>query len=302
MENSNSNQFSSNVKYGVVEQITPNIRRITAPNPSPFTFTGTGTYIVGQGKVSVIDPGPLIKSHITAILNALAAETITHIVVTHHHSDHSPASRPLAAVCGAPIFGRSVREPVPNDESGDPVEEAHDLEFRPTVQVHHGQLLEGNGWTLECIHTPGHTSNHMCYRLLEEKALFSGDHVMGWSTSVIIPPDGSMSDYLKSLHMLLEADDQIYYPTHGAPVKSPKLLLKQYIDHRKTRERQIIECFENGMSTISEMVPIIYRAIDPRLHGAAARSTLATLIMLYESGIVACSNEPALDSVFEYLG
>ena len=212
-------QFEDNVVYGELEYVSPLIRRIVAPNPSLFTYRGTGTYIVGRGNVAVIDPGPNLGQHISAIVDALRDEVISHIVVTHTHSDHSSAAKPLQQICGAPIYGRSLK--VIDDSDDQQFEEEFDRGFAPTVEVSDGDVIEGDGWTLECLHTPGHMSNHICYRLTEERALFSGDHVMGWSTTVIIPPDGSMKAYLESLNKLLLADDDIYYPTHGPAISDP---------------------------------------------------------------------------------
>lgn len=286
--------------YGVMHRLSPAVRRTVARNPGRFTFLGTGTYIVGNGSVAVIDPGPHLPEHVDAIIAGLDGETISHILVTHHHSDHSPASRLLQEICGAPIYGR--RAPAANrpDERESCAEEEADQLFVPDVEVEHGDLMEGDGWSIECVRTPGHTSNHVCYRFREEKALFSGDHVMGWSTSVIIPPDGRMSDYLRSLRLLLEADDARFYPTHGAAVERPKELLRAYLQHRKEREAQIVECLESGMSSVQEMVPVVYESTDPALHAAASLSLFATLLMLVESGQVRCDGAPALDSTFRY--
>ena len=184
---------------------------------------------------------------------------------------------------------------VDNDEESERLEEDVDHAFRPDIAVKNGDFLRSEGWTVQCVHTPGHMSNHVCYRLLEEKALFSGDHVMGWSTTVIIPPDGSMSDYLASLRMLLDYDDQIYYPTHGPPIRQPKEFVRACIEHRRQRELQILECFDNGMSNVMEMVPVVYRDTDRSLHAPAARSLFATVIKLWEEGTVSCQGAPELD-------
>ena len=289
-------------EYGEMHDASPSVRRVVARNPSRFTYFGTGTYIVGRGEVAVIDPGPNLPDHIESILKGLAGESISHILVTHHHSDHSPASRPLQKICGAPVYGLPAAEFAAAAQPGDPAEEGSDRRFSPDVRIAHGDLIEGTDWTIECVHTPGHTSNHVCYRYREEKALFSGDHVMGWSTSVIIPPDGSMSDYLRSLKLLLDASDEIYYPTHGAPIRNPKALVGRLIEHRMAREAQIVECLRSGLKTVREMVPVVYRSTDPALHGAAARSLLATVIKLVESGAVKCEGRPRLDSRFSYIG
>ena len=207
--------------YGVVDQVSPLIRRVIARNPSPFTFYGTGTYIVGRGEVAVIDPGPLLHDHVLALEAALAGERVSHILITHTHSDHSPAAAPLKAATGAPTYGFGPHG------SGRPeadvrVEEDGDRDFRPDHEIRDGAVLEGPGWRLEAVHTPGHTSNHLCFALAEERALFTGDHVMGWSTSVISPPDGDMQAYLRALRRLLERDDATYWPTHGPPITQPR--------------------------------------------------------------------------------
>ena len=285
-----------------MHDVSPLIRRVVARNPSKFTYYGTGTYIVGRGQVAVIDPGPNQQSHVSAILQGLGDETISHIVVTHTHSDHSPASVPLKSLSGADIYGFQTeyrRNELPETE---PVEEDVDQSFTPDVPVTHGDLLHGEGWTLECVHTPGHMSNHICYRLLEERALFTGDHVMGWSTSVIIPPDGSMSDYMGSLQMLLEADDRTYYPTHGPSIDDPKPFVRAYIRHREQREAEVIECFRRGFVKINDMVPVVYEDVDPALHNAAARSMFATVIKLWEEGKVECEGEPQLFGKYRFSG
>ena len=288
-------QFEDDVVYGVIEEVSPLIRRIMAPNPSLFTYRGTGTYIVGRGNVAVIDPGPNLGEHLRAITEGLHDETISHIVITHTHSDHSAAAKPLQDLCGAPIYGRTLSKH--RDDDGQ-FEEEFDREFNASFEVSDGDVISGQGWTLQCVHTPGHMSNHFCYRLLEQKALFCGDHVMGWSTSVIIPPDGNMKQYLDSLAKLLTADDDIYYPTHGPPIRSPRSYVKACILHREAREDEVVESLQRGHSTMRELVADVYRESNPSLHPAAARSLLATLIKLWEEGRIACEGEPHLDSRF----
>ncbi|MDO9488687.1 MAG: MBL fold metallo-hydrolase, partial [Sphingomonadaceae bacterium] len=229
--------------YGQVERLSPLVRRVLAHNPSPFSYTGTGTYIVGNGTVAVIDPGPDEPAHVAALLEALGEETVSYIVVTHTHRDHSPAAIALKAATGAPIVGCT---PLALAELGPKVEEGFDPTYAPDRVLVDGESVAGPGWTLTAIHTPGHTSNHLCYALAEEKALFSGDHVMGWSTSVVTPPDGSMTAYLESLRKLLDRDDDIYYPTHGAAVTEPKRLVRGLITHRKQREGQILKLLAQG--------------------------------------------------------
>lgn len=274
--------------YSEVERLSPMVSRLLARNPSPFTFKGTGVYIVGADEgardVAVIDPGPLLPEHLAALKRALEGKHITHILVTHTHSDHSPAAQPLKEWTGAQTYGFGPHGS--GREDSVKVEEGGDRDFRPDVTVRDGDVLEGNGFTLDCVYTPGHTSNHMCYGLREEKALFTGDHVMGWSTTVVAPPDGDMAQYTASLRKLLARDDHILYPTHGGPIREPKPFLQAYIDHRLEREAQILACLGEGIHTIPEIVVRLYADVDKRLHPAAARSVLAHLIQLEAEGRV----------------
>jgi len=270
-------------QYGVAEQLSPLIRRVVARNPSPFTFYGTGTYLLGQGSVMVIDPGPADENHIAAVLEATRAETITHILVTHTHMDHSPGCRLLQQHCAAPTYAFG-RHGLGQYEVGEIVEQGADLAFDPDVTVTDKQILEGKTFSVECVHTPGHTSNHLCFQLQQEKALFTGDHVMGWSTSVISPPDGDMGAYMKSLERLLGRNDRVFWPTHGPCIHDTKSYVRAFIAHRKDRERQILTALASGQSRISDMVPGIYQGIQKALFPAAARSVLATIIHLIEEG------------------
>ncbi|MFO1349647.1 MAG: MBL fold metallo-hydrolase [Gammaproteobacteria bacterium] len=272
-----------------------------ARNPSPFTFHGTGTYIVGRGKVAVLDPGPDLAEHIDAIVSGLRGERITHLVVTHTHRDHSPAARALVAASGAKTYGYGPHG-AGRIEIGGEVEEGGDMDFVPDVEVRHGDIIEGAGWSLECVYTPGHTSNHMCYQLREEQALFTGDHVMGWSTSVIAPPDGDMGAYLHSLELLLGRADHIYWPTHGPCIDDPKPFVRAFIAHRQERAAQILACLAQGMETIPAMVAEIYRDVPAQLHPAAALSTLAALVYLVERGEVDCEGTPPLDACYRLSG
>ncbi|KAF0112700.1 MAG: beta-lactamase domain-containing protein [Hyphomonadaceae bacterium] len=269
-------------QYGVPAQISPLVRRVIANNPGPFTFFGTGTYIIGHGNVAVIDPGPDDDAHLTALLAATKGETITHIFVTHPHLDHSPLAAKLSAVSGAKTYGKSEKlghKPIDaNTEEGD------DDGFRPDIEVNDGEKIACHGFDLEAIFTPGHTGNHVCYALPQENALFSGDHIMGWSTSVIIPPDGDMSDYLDSLDKVAARDFATLYPTHGAPITEPAPFIAAYKQHRVTRENQVIECLRQGTTKIIDMVPILYANVDKRLWPAAARSLHAHLIRLVKIG------------------
>lgn len=272
-------------RYESEVRVSPLISRLVADNPGPFTFKGTGVYIVGGKDVAVIDPGPDDASHVDALKRALEGRRVTHILVTHTHSDHSPAAKPLKAWCGAKTYAFGPHGSGKLDD-GVRVEEGGDMQFVPDVRVKDGEILKGNGFTFECVFTPGHTSNHMCYALKEENALFTGDHVMGWSTTVVTPPDGDMAQYMASVKKLMARDDAVLYPTHGAPVTDPKPFLAAYLEHRLDRERQIVACIGEGLSTIPEMVARMYVDVDKRLHPAASRSVLAHLIQLEGEGRV----------------
>lgn len=281
-------------EYGRCDTLSPLIRRVIAPNPGPFTFTGTGVYIIGHGSVAVIDPGPVDPAHIAAIDAALEGETVSHVFVTHHHLDHSPLAHPLAEKHGARVYGFGPQQIAPAGgevrlEAGD------DVGFQPDVQIEDEEIFHGAGWTLQALHTPGHTSNHVCYALIEENTLFSGDHVMGWSTSVISPPDGHMGDYLFQLARMRDRDFTRLWPTHGPAVESPSAFIQAYIDHRLAREDQILACLADGHETIRDMVAVMYADVDKRLHPAAAHSALAHVIHLVELGKVASNT--ALDQI-----
>ena len=271
------------VPYGTIESVSPMIRRVLAPNPSAFTFKGTATFIIGHRKVAVIDPGPLIDDHVAALKSALAGEQVTHILVTHTHTDHSPAARPLKDSTGAPTYAYGPHG-AGKYEQGIKVEEGGDMDFLPDVEVRDGDVIEGDGWSVECVYTPGHTSNHICYQLREEKALFPGDHVMGWSTTVVSPPDGDMAEYMENLRRLLDRDDEIYWPTHGPAITDPRSYLRALIAHREEREAQILDCLARGVGRIENMVPEIYVGLDPRLIPAAGRSVFSHLIKLVDEG------------------
>jgi len=280
--------------YGACQRLTPLIRRVVANNPGPFTFTGTGTYIVGEGEVAVIDPGPDMDDHLQAILAATKGERISHIFVTHNHMDHSPLSRPLAEATGATIYACAKQGLATESEVR--MEAGDDRMFRPDVGLCDGGLFEGGGWTIEAIPTPGHTSNHICYALLEENALFSGDHIMGWSTTVISPPDGDMGAYFDSLDRIKARGFSTLWPTHGPPVTEVAPFVQAYIDHRRGREAQILGALRDGLSRIKAMVAVLYKDVDPRLHPAAAHSVMAHVVHLVREGRVACEGEPGLDS------
>ena len=276
-------------EYAEIQTLSPLIRRVTARNPSGFTFHGTGTYIIGHGDVAVIDPGPLIEEHIEALKTALAGERVTHLLITHTHADHSPAAAPLKDAWGAKTYGFGPHGAGKAAE-GVTIEAGGDMTFVPDVTVKDGDRIEGNGWAFECVYTPGHTSNHMCYALVDEKALFTGDHVMGWSTSVIGPPDGDMTAYMESLEKLLNRDDEVYWPTHGTCITDTKPFVRAFIEHRLDREHQILACIDQGVHHIPEMVEIMYTETDPRLFPAARQSVLSAMIRLVDQGIIS-SNE-----------
>ena len=301
------------VVYGAVEVVEtagPTIRRVIAENPSKFTYRGTGTYIVGRGDVAVIDPGPLLDSHRDALAAALVGERVRAICVTHCHNDHSPLAAWLAAETGAPTytFGPHVVDPDdmdsddPGGASGEPsegvkVEEAIDTAFVPTVAVPDGAVAATGGdgaerWTLRAVHTPGHTSNHHCYELHELGILFPGDHVMGWSTTVVSPPDGDMRAYVDSLAKVAGRSDRRLWPTHGPAIDQPQRYVAALLDHRLQRERQVLGAVRDGLDTIPVIVAVLYADVDEGLHKPAARSVLAHLRKLVADGLVVDTGDP----------
>ena len=269
-------------EYGAAAQLSPLVQRVIADNPGPFTYTGTGVFIIGTDSVCVIDPGPTTPDHVAAIDRALEGRSVSHIFVTHHHVDHSPLAKPLAEKHGCQVYGFGV-QPVPPQGGEIRLEAGDDLSFKPDVEIRNGHIVKGDGWTLEAIHTPGHTSNHLCYALHEENTLFSGDHIMGWSTSVVSPPDGHMGDYLNSLKTVLDRDFDIIRPTHGPAIKDVREFVQAYIDHRLIRETQILDALGTGLDKIGDIVALLYKDIDKRLHPAAAHSVLSHMIYLRET-------------------
>ena len=280
------------VVYGRVDRVAPMIRRVIAENPSKFTYRGTGTYIIGEGEVAVIDPGPVLDSHRDAIAAALASERVTAICVTHCHSDHSPLAAWLHEETGAPTiaFGPHPPPPPSDDDSADEVtvEEALDLAFDPDVRVADGDIAaRGPGWTIRAVHTPGHTSNHTCFAFEEEAVLFPGDHVMGWSTTVVSPPDGDMAAYVDSLRKVASrGGDRTYWPTHGPAITQPQRYVEALIAHRLEREEQVLGAVRSGITDIPAMVAVLYADVREELHKAAARSVLAHLQKLELDGLV----------------
>jgi len=291
------------VEYGAVQQVSPLIRRVVCNNPGPFTFTGTGTYIIGKGNVAVVDPGPEDDAHFEALVKALDGETVSHILITHTHRDHSPLAQRLKQLTGAETHGYGPHGAgrARQIQSGSAqLDASGDMDFTPDVAINHGDVIEGHGWSVEAVFTPGHTSNHMAFSLLEENALLSGDHVMAWSTSVIAPPDGNMSDYFASLNLLLERDESVYWPTHGPEKRKPRSFVRAFISHRRMREEAILRRIAKGDRTIGDIVQSVYSEIDPRLHPAAAMSTFAHIEHLLERGKIKTEDEhPSLKSTFQ---
>jgi glyoxylase-like metal-dependent hydrolase (beta-lactamase superfamily II) len=288
-------------RYGEAVRVAPVVRRVIANNPSKFTYHGTGTYIVGEGDVAVIDPGPVSADHQAALSAALEGQRVTAILVTHCHSDHSPLAAWLRDVSGAPTvaFGPHVVDPswVEDDTPDEPeegdtgqakVEETLDLAFEPDLRVTTGDVAAaGDGWTLEALHTPGHTSNHTCFWMPEQRALFSGDHIMGWSTSVITPPDGDMRAYFDSLALVRALDPAVLWPTHGSPVADVAPYIDAFVAHRREREAQVLTAVRDGVALVPDMVRRLYVGVDEKLYKAAGRSVLAHLIKLVADGDVA---------------
>ena len=269
--------------YGEAIALSPHITRLLAPNPGPFTFKGTGVYLIGGGggRIAVIDPGPDLPGHVEALKRAIGKRRISHILITHTHRDHSPAAAALKAWSGARTYAAG-----PHSAAAGEVEEGADRDFRPDVIVWGGDVIAGDGFTLTCIATPGHTANHMCYALAEEDALFCGDHVMGWSTSVVAPPDGDMAAYLASLEKLIARGDHILYPTHGSPITAPQEYLRELLAHRRMREAQILDALIPGTDTAQALAMLLYPDLDPRLRAAAASQVQAHLNHLEDNGAV----------------
>lgn len=310
----------SDPRYGEAVQVAPLIRRVIARNAGKFSYLGTGTYIVGNGDVAVIDPGPLVESHREALMAALAGERVRAILVTHCHRDHSPLSAWLSEYSGAPTvaFGPHVTDPNWIEDDNEPVDpadmesdaddplaqigeseedesvESVDTAFMPDLRVTTGDVAaEGDGYTLRAVHTPGHTSNHLSFWLDEQRALFSGDHIMGWSTTVITPPDGDMRDYFESLQRVRDLAPATLWPTHGSPVTDTVPFIDAFVAHRLGREAQVLAAVRSGVSSIPEMVPVLYANVDRRLHRAARRSVLAHMLKLVADGLVVFEGERA---------
>ncbi len=268
---------------GVAMALDALVTRVLAPNPSPFTYTGTQTYLVGATALAVIDPGPDDPRHLAALVAAIGGREVRAILCTHTHRDHSPAAAPLKALTGAPVIGCA---PLALDDAGPRADTAFDIGYAPDRVLADGESVSGPDWTLAAVATPGHTSNHLCFALPEAGALFSGDHVMGWSTTVVAPPDGDMAAYMASLDRLMARDDRVYYPAHGEPIENPRRFVRGLIGHRKQREGQILRLLRQDVGMVPAMVERMYAGLDPRLTGAAGRSVLAHLIELRDRGLV----------------
>lgn len=289
---------------GMPARLSGKVRRIMCNNPGPFTFKGTNSYIVGNGNVAIIDPGPEDEDHLSALLDAVRGETVTHIVITHTHRDHSPLAARLQQATGATTYGfgpHGSGRPTKAIASGDiTLDAAGDHEFQPDIQVKHGDIIEGSGWLLESVFTPGHCSNHMAFALNEESTLFCGDHVMAWSTSVIAPPDGHMADYLSSLRKLIARDqDRLYLPGHGPAKQEPQRFARAFLTHRQMREKAVLQHIASGERTVMGVVKKVYAGLKPKLHAAAALSTLAHVEHLIEQNLVRAHGELSLETDYE---
>jgi glyoxylase-like metal-dependent hydrolase (beta-lactamase superfamily II) len=284
----------------MVDEVIPGVRRIMCDNPSPFTFKGTMTYIIGRGNVAIIDPGPADERHIGALLDAVEGETVTHIFVTHTHRDHSPAVPAIKSVTGATVYAEGPHRAARPLHIGElnPLDSSGDRDFMPDVRLKDGEVVKGDGWTIEAVTTPGHTANHMCFALKERNVLFAGDHVMGWATTIVAPPDGAMSDYMASLDKLTKRAETIYLPGHGPAIPDALRFVNYYILHRKAREASILHRLGKSETDITTIVRAIYIGLDPRLTGAAGLSVLAHLEDLVARGLVETDGEPAIDGTF----
>jgi glyoxylase-like metal-dependent hydrolase (beta-lactamase superfamily II) len=285
---------------GRVEEVAPGVRRLLCDNPSPFTFKGTVSYIVGRGQVAIIDPGPDDEKHIAALLDAVRGETVTHVLVTHTHRDHSPGVARVKAATGATTFGEGPHRAARPLHIGEAprLDASNDTDFNPDQKLADGEVVSGPGFTLEAIATPGHTANHMAYALREQNVIFSGDHVMGWSTSIVAPPDGAMSDYVASLEKLARRAEPLYLPGHGDLIREAPGFVQSYIRHRQGREASILHRLAKGAADIPTLVRAIYIGLDPRLSRAAGLSVLAHLEDLVVRGLVATEGAPSVAGTY----
>ncbi len=289
---------------GRVDEPTPGVRRILCNNPSPFTFKGTVSYIVGRGRVAIIDPGPEDTNHTTALLDAVRGETVTHIFVTHTHRDHSPGVPAIKRATGALVLAEGPHRPsrALHEGEGPWLDASNDTDFKPDRALADGETVQGDGWTIQAVTTPGHTANHMAFAFKEANVLFSGDHVMAWSTPVVAPPDGSMADYMASLQKLAKRSEPVYFPGHGPAVHNATRFVAAYILHRKAREAAIVNGLAKGASDIPALVKAIYVGLDPRLTKAAGMSVLAHLEELVARGTVATDGEASIGGRYRLAG
>jgi glyoxylase-like metal-dependent hydrolase (beta-lactamase superfamily II) len=285
---------------GRVETLSPLIRRVLCDNPGPFTHKGTVTYIIGTGRVAILDPGPDDPAHVAAVLEAVKGEQVEAILVTHTHRDHSPATPAIKTATGAPVYAEGPHRAARALNLGEtnPLDASGDRDFVPDVALADGAVVSGPGWTVEAVFTPGHTANHMAFALKEEDALFSGDHVMAWSTTIVAPPDGAMGDYMASLDKLRAREERIFWPGHGGPVREPAKFMRALAHHRRLREAAILKRIEAGDREIPDIVAAIYEGLDPRLKGAAGLSVFAHLEDLVARGLVATDGPPTLSGAF----
>jgi len=283
-----------------VEEVAPGVRAIAADNPGPFTFKGTISYIVGRDHVAIIDPGPEDAAHIAALLDAVRGETVTHIFVTHTHRDHSPAAAKIKAATGAQVLAQGPHRLARPLHTGEMrrLDASADLDFRPDIALADGETVNGRGWTLEAVTTPGHTANHMAFAFKEANLLFAGDHVMAWSTTIVAPPDGAMTDYMTSLQKLARRSEPFYLSGHGAPVRDAPRYVQYLIRHRQAREASILHRLAKGAADIPTIVRAVYIGLDPRLVGAAALSVLAHLEELVARGAVATEGPPSISGTY----
>jgi glyoxylase-like metal-dependent hydrolase (beta-lactamase superfamily II) len=289
---------------GRVEEVVPGVRRIVADNPGPFTFKGTLTYILGRGKVAIIDPGPEDENHIKAVLDAVRGETVTHIFVTHTHRDHSPATPAIKAATGATVYAEGPHRAARPLNAGEAprMEASNDTDFRPDHALADGDVVSGDGWSLEAVTTPGHTANHMAFALKDSDLMFSGDHVMGWSTTIVAPPDGAMADYMSSLDKLTARKESVYLPGHGGAIREAPRFVAGLILHRKAREASILHRLGKGATDIATIVRAVYIGLDPRLVRAAGFSVLAHIEDLVARGAVATDGPPSINGVYRLAG
>ena len=294
--------FDKNLELApdTVDEPMPGIRRVMADNPGPFTFKGTLSYIIGKGRVAIVDPGPGDPAHIAALLAAVRNETVTHIFVTHTHRDHSPAVPAVKAATGATVYAEGPHRAARPLHIGEhnPLDASADRDFRPDVALKDGEVVSGEGWTIEAVATPGHTANHMAYAFKEKDVLFAGDHVMAWATSIVAPPDGAMSDYMASLAKLARRGERIYFPGHGPAIDDAGRFVNYFILHRKAREAAILHRLASGDTDIPSIVRAIYIGLDPRLTGAAGLSVLAHLEDLVTRGKVMTEGQVSVDGVY----